>query len=275
MVKNRMLMRFALLLLGLLLVAASSAFVVHRALAGVCFVDIAEGSFWYNVTCWMYFKGISTGYPDGTFRPDNPVTRGEMALFLQRAFTNPSMVTYINTGPSAWIVNSEYSPPAYVEHHWSYTKLRSPIPGTYMYSMSPSLPSSMFRTMNYISGIQLCVQTADYPYAYVAGVDIYHVTYDTSGYHVVNAIVSTTDLTATGCYVYNFTTPGSFWGRDQLTVNVWGQINADNKSIGVSVVTVIIQPSTQFALLGDDADLLNQQRFIEPVDSLNNPSLGK
>lgn len=31
-------------------------------------------------------EGIISGYPDGTFRPENAVTRAEMALFLDRAF---------------------------------------------------------------------------------------------------------------------------------------------------------------------------------------------
>jgi beta-lactamase superfamily II metal-dependent hydrolase len=30
--------------------------------------------------------GIISGFPDNTFRPDNPVTRGQMAIFLARAF---------------------------------------------------------------------------------------------------------------------------------------------------------------------------------------------
>ncbi len=30
--------------------------------------------------------GITAGYPDGTFRPDSPVNRGQMAVFLTRAF---------------------------------------------------------------------------------------------------------------------------------------------------------------------------------------------
>ena len=32
-------------------------------------------------------KGIITGYPDGTYRPHENVTRGQMAIFLNRAFT--------------------------------------------------------------------------------------------------------------------------------------------------------------------------------------------
>jgi len=33
---------------------------------------------------WLKNNGITTGYPDNTFRPDNNVTRGEMAAFLHR-----------------------------------------------------------------------------------------------------------------------------------------------------------------------------------------------
>ena len=34
-------------------------------------------------------EGITSGYPDGTYRPENPVTRAEMAVFLVKAFGLP------------------------------------------------------------------------------------------------------------------------------------------------------------------------------------------
>ena len=33
--------------------------------------------------------GVTSGYPDGTYRPSNPVTRAEMAVFLVKAFNLP------------------------------------------------------------------------------------------------------------------------------------------------------------------------------------------
>jgi hypothetical protein len=33
--------------------------------------------------------GIASGYPDGTFRPGEPITRGQMATFLARAMELP------------------------------------------------------------------------------------------------------------------------------------------------------------------------------------------
>jgi len=34
-------------------------------------------------------EGITSGYPDGTYRPENQVTRAEMAVFLVNAFSLP------------------------------------------------------------------------------------------------------------------------------------------------------------------------------------------
>jgi hypothetical protein len=34
-------------------------------------------------------EGLAAGYPDGTFRPDTPVSRAEMAVFLVQTFGLP------------------------------------------------------------------------------------------------------------------------------------------------------------------------------------------
>ena len=33
---------------------------------------------------WAFDYGIATGYSDGTYRPNDPVTRGQMTAFLRR-----------------------------------------------------------------------------------------------------------------------------------------------------------------------------------------------
>ena len=48
------------------------------------FTDVpAAHPFCAEIT-WLVGTGITTGYPDGTFRPSQPVTRGAMAAFLYR-----------------------------------------------------------------------------------------------------------------------------------------------------------------------------------------------
>jgi hypothetical protein len=34
----------------------------------------------------LFVEGITVGYPDGTYRPNNSVLRSEMAVFLVRTF---------------------------------------------------------------------------------------------------------------------------------------------------------------------------------------------
>ena len=49
-------------------------------------------------------SGIISGYPDGTFKPDNPVTRAELAKILTNAFelTETSPLDYADINSSAW-----------------------------------------------------------------------------------------------------------------------------------------------------------------------------
>lgn len=38
---------------------------------------------------WVIDKGLMQGYPDGTFKPDKPITRAEMAVILHRIYSRP------------------------------------------------------------------------------------------------------------------------------------------------------------------------------------------
>jgi hypothetical protein len=60
------------------------------------FGDVATGNQFINEITWLASTGISTGYPDGTFRPLASVNRDAMAAFLYRfagspAFTPPGV----------------------------------------------------------------------------------------------------------------------------------------------------------------------------------------
>ncbi len=49
------------------------------------FPDVADGYVFEDAIRWMQQTGITTGYPDGSFRPGWPVARDAMAAFLHRA----------------------------------------------------------------------------------------------------------------------------------------------------------------------------------------------
>lgn len=42
------------------------------------FTDIAEGQWYTDAVNWAAEQGVVNGYPDGTFRPEAPITRQEM-----------------------------------------------------------------------------------------------------------------------------------------------------------------------------------------------------
>ena len=67
----------------------------------------------YDEIEWLADSGITTGYPDGTFRPGAPVTRQAMAAYLERVHTgistHESTATF-NDPQTSW-ASDEYCPP--------------------------------------------------------------------------------------------------------------------------------------------------------------------
>ena len=54
--------------------------------AGLAFKDTPKTDWYADYVGWALREGIVTGYPDGTFRPNAPVTRAELAVVLARFF---------------------------------------------------------------------------------------------------------------------------------------------------------------------------------------------
>jgi hypothetical protein len=52
------------------------------------FSDVPESHVFYDYITGMCELGITTGYPDGTFRPSQNVTRGQMSAFIMRTIDN-------------------------------------------------------------------------------------------------------------------------------------------------------------------------------------------
>lgn len=69
------------------------------------FKDVPTSHVFYREIAWGAKKGITTGWPDGTFRPTKPVQRDQVAAFLHRAAGSPS----VGSGPSGFVdVPSSY-----------------------------------------------------------------------------------------------------------------------------------------------------------------------
>jgi hypothetical protein len=77
---------------------AMAAFLYRLALAppppatGPTFSDVPTDHAFSREIEWLNAQGISTGYPDGTFRPGDAVTRQAMAAFLHRVAGTPAVL---------------------------------------------------------------------------------------------------------------------------------------------------------------------------------------
>lgn len=55
----------------------------------IAFADVSKDFWAYPFITALSARGIIGGFPDGSFRPNQPVTRGQFAVQLQKAFTKP------------------------------------------------------------------------------------------------------------------------------------------------------------------------------------------
>jgi hypothetical protein len=64
---------------------SSAYFIINKPMEKI-FLDVDAGHPFYEQIKWLKESGITNGYPDGTFKPNQTVTRGEMAVFLKRLY---------------------------------------------------------------------------------------------------------------------------------------------------------------------------------------------
>ena len=57
---------------------------------GTAFTDVADTAYYADAVRWASAHGIVTGYGDGTFRPNNPITRQQLAAILWRYAGSPA-----------------------------------------------------------------------------------------------------------------------------------------------------------------------------------------
>src|SRR6266540_2592889 len=120
-------------LLGMLVtVLAATLFWAGTAYAATgCFPD-TNGYWAESFICWLKEHGITAGYGDGTYKPDNSITRGEMAVMLQRASNVPPSIGEIrlNAGPNSWDIEGTQPAPLTTYRYADYTGFTSSVGST-------------------------------------------------------------------------------------------------------------------------------------------------
>ncbi len=88
--KSSMMMRFAGILLSLTLGLVGVATATPGANAATSFRDVPPGTMFRAEIMWLADRGVSQGWPDGTYRPLQPVARDAMAAFMYRLSGSPA-----------------------------------------------------------------------------------------------------------------------------------------------------------------------------------------
>ena len=61
------------------------------------FTDVKEGDMFYTEIAWLAQRRITTGYPDGSFRPAENTSRAAMAAYFYRLAGSPQFTAPSHT----------------------------------------------------------------------------------------------------------------------------------------------------------------------------------
>jgi len=105
----------------------------------ITFTDVYPSQYFYRAVDWLYCHGFISGYPDNTFRPNNPATRAQLIKIdvLSHAWppVTPPAPSFSDVGPSQW--------------HYAY------IETAVLHSVISGYPDGTFRPNNNITRAQL------------------------------------------------------------------------------------------------------------------------
>lgn len=132
-----------------------------------CFTD-SVGHWAETFICFLKDNSITSGFPDGTYKPDNGVTRAEMAVFLQKSIelTKSYADSLVNTPPSSGdiLISTGFSDwksfdstdPIEYTNYSSYTRVKSSAIGTYGFVNQPAVPVTIYGKSLEFLGVEIC-----------------------------------------------------------------------------------------------------------------------
>ena len=112
--------------------------------SGHTFADVFADHWAYDWIEALYNAGLTSGYPDGTYRPSNSVTRAEMAVFLLKG---------MNTGTYSPPVPDGSHPFSDIEGHWAESWMEE----LYDVGLTSGYPDATYRPQNEVTRAEMAV----------------------------------------------------------------------------------------------------------------------
>jgi hypothetical protein len=239
--------KFLFVTIGIVAVLVVAAFWAGKAFATTgCFSD-TNGNFFETYICWLKDHNISTGYGDGTYRPNNNITRGEMAAMLQRQAKIPpdTGLTTITPGNGEWLKWYSVDDITFENFSTHTDVIKATAGGTYI-SIQPSIPTVLYGRELQLVGVQFCYQaTTDAFLSYVeintftstAGVGDYTIRYSED-----------TDRTDSACREYVLPSPVTLTIQDGVNFYIQIQWATPGSAFAISRTTFLLQPTDTLAV---------------------------
>ena len=151
-----------LILVGTLITSLLVSFVfgAGKALASTgCFLDTVGHPF-ETFICWMKDNGITSGTGGGNYSPSANVTRGQMAVFLQKQAEIPPSTgdIYVSAGFANWHPFNSSDPLSYT-YFSSQTQVTRSAAGSSFLSVNPDLTTVLYGRSLQLKAVEFCFDT--------------------------------------------------------------------------------------------------------------------
>ena len=260
--------RLSVFFLGALVMASIFAAISlgKAAAATGCFSD--TNAHWAEAyICWLKDNGISIGYPDGTFKPENPITRAEMAAMLQRANAVPPQggLILVSAGNSNW--DPVYSIDNVEKTNLSnFTRWSKPSVGPIYFTVQPDFPSVLYGKNLQFLGVDFCYRADTNAFLTYVEVDTHKASSGPGS--AINWYLSLTDYVGQACQYFELPAPVLLAATDSVVFFIGIDWLVANTTIDIGRTTFVFQPTgtSAFAITSIDSDpvILQEGMGISP-----------
>ncbi len=239
--------------------------------AASCFTD-TTGHWAETYICWLKDNGISTGFPDGSYQPESPIKRSEMAVMLKRQAEVPptSGVIAISEGFGNWIAWHSSSPLVFY-HGPVYTGIQPQSASTDHIRLHTSVPTVLYGNSLEFMGVEFCY------FAQITAImnrfEINVPSHTTSGVGAPGiSYYDETDRTDQACRYYTLTTPVTLTVNNSINLSVTVTWTNPSHNFNVGRTTFFFQPTGTKAVLPaemENATVLSEGITPPDVQSAN------
>jgi hypothetical protein len=231
-----------LLTIGIMTALLLAAFQAGKALATAsCFTD--TGGHWAETfICWLKENGLTTGYGDGTYRPENNITRAEMAVLLKRQAEIPPTtgLVLVTPGNSEWVKFSSTDDLSFINYS-DYTQVTKATAGEAYLTLQPAIPTVLYGRSMKVTGVEFCY-TGE-ANTYLSYVEINTHTAAAGAGNRTLQFADPTDRSDSVCLYYALPANFTLTPDDGLSFYILIHWNAGGTNFYLGRTTFVLQPS--------------------------------